>query len=403
MTNRTRGRLTAVLVAVSLAVGGVAVPAATAHAAPSAPPLEEARRKALALRKAVDKLELQAAVAVEDYNEAQDELARAVSARLAAQGQLDQARAVADADSDKFEQRIRAIYMTGGTMTLYASLMEAPDLHDAFGRLANVNSVLRRDGVTSDAAGDTVVAAEAAAVRLREVALEQTRLEKRVAEHARRVEAALAQQKTLLAQADATVKRLAEEERKRAEEAARRAFERRVAEERARARAAAAAAARAAGQEGVPATSGAPGTTGQVTTGAAIAALASDSTTPPNPVVAKAIAAAKSKIGRPYLWGAVGPDSFDCSGLTGWAYRQAGLNLPRTSRQQWFAGTHPDIGSLLPGDLLFWGPDRSNPQSIHHVALYIGAGMMIAAPRTGTFVRIQPVYLGDFFGVTRPT
>jgi cell wall-associated NlpC family hydrolase len=131
--------------------------------------------------------------------------------------------------------------------------------------------------------------------------------------------------------------------------------------------------------------------------------LRGDGTAAPNAVVARAIASAKAQLGKPYLWGAVGPDAYDCSGLTGWAYRQAGLNLPRTSRQQWNAGSHPSLGEIRPGDLLFWGSSRTDPQSIHHVAMYVGGGMMIAAPHTGANVRIQPVYLGDFFGLTRPT
>ena len=252
--------------------------------------------------------------------------------------------------------------------------MDAPDLHDAFGRLANVNAVLRRDGLTVDSADHAVDQAEAAAARLKAVALKQTQLERKVAQAAHQVQTSLAKQRKLLAQATDEVRRLAEQARIEAERRAQAEFE-------------------AAWSE---ASDGRTYVTGET-----IATLRDDPTTPPNETVARAIAAAKTKLGRPYTWGATGPDTFDCSGLTGWAYRQAGVNLPRTSRQQWFAGPHPSIGEMLPGDLLFWGTDLTNPQSIHHVALYIGGGMMIAAPRTGTVVRIQPVYGGDFFGVTR--
>ena len=369
MTLRTRA--VAVLAAAALLVVGAAVPAS------AEPPLAEAKRRATALRKAVDALELKAAAAIEDYNEVNDELSKAVAARMDAQAAVDRAQRSAQADSDALATRVRALYMTGGTMTLYASVMDAGSLHDAFGRLANVNAVLRRDGLTVASSDDALAAAEAAAARLREIAIKQTRLERRVAAAAKKVERALNQQRALLAAADADVVRLAEEARIAAEQAAQRAFQARMAAAR-----------------------GASDSRTHVS-GAAIDALKGDDTTPPNTTVARAIAAAKTRLGSPYVWGATGPNTFDCSGLTGWAYRQAGLNLPRTSRQQWFAGSHPDIGDLLPGDLLFWGPDRSNPQSIHHVAMYIGGGMMIAAPRTGTVVRIQPVYQGDFFGVTR--
>lgn len=372
MTGRARRRTVSLLLAGALAVAGALVPATSATASPG---LDAAKRKAAALRKAVDALELQAAQAVEDYNAANDELAKAVSARLSAQGAVDAAQDDADAGSEVMAQRIRALYMTGGTMTLYASVMQATDLHDAFGRIANVNSVLRRDGITVAAADKSVATAKVAATKLREVALRQTRLERRVADASQRVERALAQQKALLADATDQVRQIAEADRLAAEAAAQRAFEARIAAARAAA--------------GV--------------TGPALDSLKGDSTTPPNVIAARAIDAARSQLGKPYQWGAVGPGSFDCSGLTGWAYRQAGLDLPRTSRQQWFAGSHPDIGALLPGDLLFWGSSPGNPGSIHHVALYVGGGLMVAAPHTGANVQVQPVYLGDFFGVTRPT
>lgn len=360
-------RAAAVIAAAALLVAGNAAPASADN------DLRAARRKAAELRKSVDRLELQAAIAIEDYNEASDELADAVAARLEAQQAVDAARDVSDADSAALAQRVRALYMTGGTMTLYASVMEAPTLHDAFGRLANVNAVLRRDGLTVSSSDAALEQAESAATRLRDIARRQARLERRVANAAQRVQGLLADQKALLAAATDEVRRLAEQARLDAERAAERAF--------------AMAASTADGRTYLP--------------GEALAALREDTTTPPNDTVARAIAAAKTRLGKPYVWGATGPETFDCSGLTGWAYRQGGLNLPRTSRQQWFAGSHPSVADLLPGDLLFWGPDRSNPQSIHHVAMYVGAGMMIAAPRTGTVVRIQPVYQGDFFGVTR--
>ena len=119
--------------------------------------------------------------------------------------------------------------------------------------------------------------------------------------------------------------------------------------------------------------------------------------------IATAISAARSRLGDPYVWGATGPTSWDCSGLTQWAYAQAGVTLPRTSREQWFSGTHPDVNSLQPGDLLFWATNPVDPASIHHVAIYIGGGYMIEAPHTGAFVQIVPVYLDGYFGATRPS
>ncbi|HET7405954.1 MAG TPA: C40 family peptidase [Mycobacteriales bacterium] len=111
--------------------------------------------------------------------------------------------------------------------------------------------------------------------------------------------------------------------------------------------------------------------------------------------------AAYSRIGAPYVWGATGPAAFDCSGLVGWAYRQAGILLPRTSQQQWYAGPHVPLDSARPGDLLFWTYNPADPSDVDHVAIYAGDGKMIVAPHTGDFVRVRDVPLSHLAGVVR--
>ncbi|MFK4146760.1 NlpC/P60 family protein [Streptomyces sp. NPDC004065] len=108
-----------------------------------------------------------------------------------------------------------------------------------------------------------------------------------------------------------------------------------------------------------------------------------------------AFSAAQSKIGSPYVYGATGPSSFDCSGLTSWAYAQAGVSIPRTSQAQANAGTRIYSQSQLQvGDLvLFYG-------DLHHVGLYAGNGQVLHAPRTGTVVRYESISNMPFqFGV----
>lgn len=97
-----------------------------------------------------------------------------------------------------------------------------------------------------------------------------------------------------------------------------------------------------------------------------------------------AFQAAQSRLGSPYVYGATGPSSFDCSGLTSWAYAQAGVSIPRTSEAQSQIGTRiTSVSDLRVGDLVFFFND------LHHVGLYAGNGQIIHAPRTGTVVRYE--------------
>ncbi|MEU8265671.1 NlpC/P60 family protein [Sphaerisporangium sp. NPDC049002] len=114
-----------------------------------------------------------------------------------------------------------------------------------------------------------------------------------------------------------------------------------------------------------------------------------------------ALTAAVSKLGRPYVWGAEGPDTFDCSGLVQWAYAQAGVTMPRVTHQQWVTGPQVPLAQAQPGDLLFWRNDPTNPGYISHVAIYWGDGKMLHAPHTGDVVKIAPVYTKNLAGVVR--
>jgi hypothetical protein len=126
---------------------------------------------------------------------------------------------------------------------------------------------------------------------------------------------------------------------------------------------------------------------------------------PAEEVAAAAVQFAYSQLGKPYQWGATGELGFyDCSGLMLRAYQAGGLQLPRTSREQWYAGARVwNLADLQPGDLVFYAYDLSDPATIHHVGIYIGAGNMIDAPYTGAHVRITPFLRGDFIGAVRPT
>ena len=113
-------------------------------------------------------------------------------------------------------------------------------------------------------------------------------------------------------------------------------------------------------------------------------------------VADQAIAFARQQLGKPYVWGATGPDSYDCSGLTQAAYKAAGITLPRTTWDQVNVGTRVSESNLQPGDLIFFYSDDS------HVGLYIGNGEMIHAPHTGTVVKIAPITEMPFYAAVRP-
>jgi peptidoglycan DL-endopeptidase CwlO len=122
-----------------------------------------------------------------------------------------------------------------------------------------------------------------------------------------------------------------------------------------------------------------------------------------NPKAIAAVNFALAQLGKSYVWGAEGPDHYDCSGLTWAAYRTVGYSLPRVSRDQYQGTKDTPVSryALLPGDLLFFGEDPSNPASIHHVGMYIGNGKMIHSPTTGETVKISNVWWSHFFGATR--
>lgn len=114
-----------------------------------------------------------------------------------------------------------------------------------------------------------------------------------------------------------------------------------------------------------------------------------------NTVGATALRAALSRRGYPYVWGAVGPYSFDCSGLVVWAFGQEGISLPHYTGSLWNSGMHVSRADLQPGDLVFFFAD------ISHVGIYIGNGLMVDAPSTGQLVQVQSVFWNAYVGAVR--
>jgi cell wall-associated NlpC family hydrolase len=345
-------------------VAAVALAAAVIPPA-AADPLANAKARAAALTTTVNRLQTQAEVAIERYDAAVGQLNLAIAERGQADQQLTAIQNAATQAQQTMAERARALYESGGESAMVASLFSGQDPTEELDQYKLADSVISYSSRVAKAAAVTlsqahVVDQHDAAISRRVIALQAARQTA-----AGKVTALLATERHALAHANGTVRRIM-----RADEAAQ------------------AAAAAADFTNAVTSAGGTIDPNGPITA--------------PNKVAATAIAAARSRLGVPYVWGATGPDAFDCSGLTQWSYAHAGITLPRTAAEQWNAGPHPALSNLEPGDLLFWALNTSEPSTIHHVAMYIGRGLMIAAPHTGENVQVQPVYMTGFIGAMRP-
>lgn len=360
---RCRLLATAALVGILVAGAGSTVVARPA----TADPLGEAKAKAASLQSTVAELRIKAEQATERYDAAEAALGALVDQQRAAQREADAASHVLQQNRAVVNERARALYMSGGTFAMYATLLQTGTPTSLFTAMQDVQSLSNADHRMLASIDAATKQAKQAQDHVDALLQQQSSLMAQAATASSDVEGALAAQQQALAAATDQVRTLEAQLQAQidAENAAR-----------------AAAALSAARQLALA--------------GGFIAG-------PAGPVAATAIAAAQTQLGKPYVYGGSGPDVWDCSGLTQWAYRQAGVNLPRTAAQQYLAvPTKVPLGELEPGDLLFWASDPANAATIHHVAIYLGDGRMLAAPHTGTVVRIQPVYLDGFFGAARP-
>jgi cell wall-associated NlpC family hydrolase len=395
---RRRALLRLAAGAVTLGCVGALVPASSASADPS---LTELRRQAVALRAELDRLGVQQDLAVERYDAAREALRQATTDEVLSTTGLSDVRRAAAATRARSSERVRAIYTSGGSLGLAASVLDSSTIGDALTRWKAVEAVVGTERTVQQAADRQVL-------QQRRTALSSARLRARTvagqaaaAQAVDDVRAALTRQQAVLARTDARVVALAEQQRAEAEA-------------RATARAAQEAALLGLGSgpsgapSGVPSSVAAPPTTVRPADGRGLeGASAADQSLPdvpaPSAAAGAAIAAARTRLGLPYVWGATGPTSFDCSGLTQWAYRQAGVSIPRTSRQQYAGLPKVPLASVAPGDLVFYATDVQDPSTIHHVGIYLGEGLSLYAPRTGSNVKIGPVGYGRIIGAVRPS
>lgn len=147
--------------------------------------------------------------------------------------------------------------------------------------------------------------------------------------------------------------------------------------------------------------------TGRLTPSASNASMSSNNytpaqTVPSNPSGNALVDTAKKYLGTQYVWGGASPKGFDCSGLMQYTYKQNGISIPRTAREQFKAGTAVSSSDLQPGDLVFFKGSRGSATAPGHVGMYVGNGQYIQAPKTGDVVKISNLSARrDYVGARR--
>lgn len=283
--------------------------------------------------------------AVEEYNQARIDLTKAQRRYAMARAAVVRAEAAVAGARRGIGEFAAAAYMSGGGTNDMVALMTGSSPQTFLDKASTLDAIARNQAGqlrAVKAAAHRVKSAEAVAAQ---ALAAQRQVEHRLAAVRGTIDAKVARQRTLLAVVDARAARSAEARPPRASRSAPRAAQ---------------------------AYSG-----------------------PASGRARIAVAEAHRQLGKPYKWGAAGPDSFDCSGLMMWVWGKAGVSLPHSSRAQYNEGSHVSRAELAPGDLVFYG----NP--IHHVGIYVGGGRYIAAPQTGDVVRFREVDRPDYTGAVR--
>ena len=358
-------------------VGALAVVGLLAAPRAGADTIASKKAEAARIAAELDAKGTQAEVLTEQYNAARIKAGSAETDAAKAAQQLATAEAAVTRSQSALKQTAVDAYVHSGFLPLMNSRPQ--DALDLSVRRAYVNVVADRQ---SDALRSLRVARQDAATR--RANLDQAKQASRQAlssVEGKRLAAAAAvnAQQALLAKVKGELATLvAAEQKRKADEEAKRVQ--------------AALAARRTSQAATTSPAARPGSVGS---GTPLVVNHNTGTAPSNPPpapnagAAAAVAEAKRQLGKPYQWGGAGPDSFDCSGLTAWAWKAGGKTLSHYTGSQWSETARVDISQLQPGDLVFFGSD------LHHVGLYVGGGQMIEAPQTGEVVRYASIYRSD--------
>ncbi|MEU1947567.1 NlpC/P60 family protein [Streptomyces sp. NPDC020125] len=383
-----------------------AVPAATATAAPSRP----ADRSVSALLTQLKTLYRKAEEATETYNATEEKLRKQRTRTRELTAELVHARTELADSHDDAGRLAREQYQGHSTLSSYAFLLtlltphpesaadEARELERAAGREA----ALMRRLTKGERHADTI------ATRARTALDKQLSLTAKRKKQRAKVEKKLHSiEKLLAALSTRQIAQVAQRERRQTAKAQRKLLDSGALDP-------------ASGAPDAPATGGGTGTTpapapggGRATPAGTPSPVATVTAPRPRPAPGgpggpgspgtataeagkRALAYALNQIGKPYVWGAEGPNSFDCSGLTSSAWAYAGRLIPRTSQEQWRQLPRVPLNKLRPGDLVIYYKGAS------HVAMYAGNGQVVQAPRPGQQVKLSPLASNPLHGAVRP-
>ncbi len=337
--------------------------------------IEARKRDAARAQAKLEDLSAQLEMRTEELGEVESQLEKTRASIARTEIELTKAKLDLADSQAQLAARAESIYRNG-RLDPVAFFVGIADFTDLLSRVELYRRISEQDAETVVAVRDAKQRVEYAKSTLEQRESEQTALRTKAREKQAAVSAALAEQKKYLSSIRADVARLIAEERKRQE---------RIAAERARRVAAALAAARRR----------------HATPNIDISHLGGSHSA--------VVIIAMKYLGVPYVWGGTSTSGFDCSGLVQYCYAQAGINLPRTAREQYSAGSiipADRLDLLQPGDLVFFAYDH-DPAQIHHVGIYAGSGSFIHAPQTGDVVRVSSLNeriasRNDYVGACRP-
>lgn len=334
-----------------------------------------------AAERRVRDLNNQAEIATERYNAARIKLTAAQHTSQTAQAQL----TASQTRLTRLQASVTAFAVAayrGDASTSVISTLATGSTEQLLGRMSSLQAVSATESETLAGVAAAKRAEEQAQVNASAALAAQRTATATLAANRRQIQAAAAKEHTILSHLQAKERRIIQRAKRRAaRRAARIAAARLAAQQAAAAAAAQQLAAQPAAQPAVPHPV------------AHVAAAGGAAT---------AVRWAYREIGKPYVWAAAGPNSFDCSGLTQYVWAKAGVYLGHYTGSQWNEGTHVARADVQPGDLVFFATNTSAPSTIHHVGIYVGGGMMIDAPYTGVNVRKDSAFRSDYIGAVRP-